>query len=61
MDNKKSCGIDGIYNIIMKSKINILIKPLTIVINQMLETGFFPGKLKVAKIIPLFKKEIPPY
>ena len=59
LDNKKSYGIDGIYNIIMKSKIDILIKPLTIVINQMLETGVFPGKLKVAKIIPLFKKGDP--
>ena len=61
LDNKKSCGIDGISNIVMKSIINILIKPLTIIINQMLETGVFPDKLKAAKVIPLFKKEIPPY
>ena len=56
LDNKKSCGIDGISSIIMKSIINILIKPITIIINQMLETGVFPDKLKVAKVIPLFKK-----
>ena len=59
LDNKKSCGIDGISNIIMKSIINILIKPITIIINQMLETGVFPDKLKVAKVIPLFKKRDP--
>ena len=59
LDNKKSCGIDGISNIIMKSIINILIKPITIIINQMLETGVFPDKLKVAKVIPLFKKGDP--
>ena len=56
LDNKKSCGLDGISSIIMKSIINILIKPITIIINQMLETGVFPDKLKVAKVIPLFKK-----
>ena len=59
LDNKKSCGIDGISNIIMKSIINILIKPITIIINQMLETGVFPDKLKVAKVIPSFKKGDP--
>ena len=59
LDNKKSCGIDGISNIIMKSIINILIKLITIIINQMLETGVFPDKLKVAKVIPLFKKGDP--
>ena len=60
LDHKKSCGIDGISNIIMKSIINILIKTLTIIINQMLETGVFPDNFK-AKVILLFKKEIPPY
>ena len=59
LDNKKNCGIDGISNIIMKSIINILNKPITIIINLMLETGVFPDKLKVAKIIPLFKKGDP--
>ena len=59
MNNKKSCGIDGLSNIIMQSIINILIKPITIISNQMLETGVFPDKLKVAKVIPLFKKGDP--
>ena len=59
LDNKKSWGIDGISNIIMKSIINILNKAITIIINQMLETGVFPDKLKVAKVIPLFKKGDP--
>ena len=40
----------------MKSIINILIEPLTSIINQMLKTCVFPDKLKVAKVIPLFKK-----
>ena len=56
LDNKKSCGIDGLSNIIMKSIIDILFKPLTIINNPMLEAGVFPDKLKIAKVIPLFKK-----
>ena len=43
----------------MKSIINILNKPLTIIINQMLETGLLPDKLKIAEVIPLFKKGDP--
>ena len=40
----------------MKSIMNILIKTLTIIINQMLETGLFPDKLKIAKFLPFLKK-----
>ena len=31
-------------------------KPLTIIINQMLSNGIFPDKLKIAKICPIYKK-----
>ena len=31
-------------------------KPLSLIINQMLESGIFPDDLKIAKIIPLYKK-----
>ena len=37
----------------IKNKIS---KPLTLIINQMLESGIFPDSLKIAKIIPLYKK-----
>ena len=40
-------------NKIIKNEIS---KPLTLIINQMLESGIFPGSLKIAKIIPLYKK-----
>ena len=31
-------------------------KPLTLIINQSLITGMFPEQLKLAKVIPLYKK-----
>ena len=32
-------------------------RPISIIINQSLCTGIFPDKLKLAKVIPLFKKD----
>ena len=43
----------------MKQISPIITKPLTVIINQCLRTGIFPENLKVAKIIPLFKKRDP--
>ena len=34
-------------------------KPLTLLINQVMNTGQFPDKLKIAKVIPIFKKNYP--
>ncbi len=34
-----------------------LTKPITLIINQMLNTGIFPDKLKIAKIIPIYRKD----
>ena len=55
MDNKCSSGYDMFSNKIIKNEIS---KPLTLIINQMLESGIFPDSLKIARIIPLYKKEI---
>ena len=53
---KNSSGHDSISLILLKASINSIAKPLTCIINQSLKTGRFPSKLKVAKIIPIFKK-----
>ncbi len=36
---------------------NIFIKPLTLIINQMINTVSFPDKLKNLKILQVFKKD----
>ncbi len=54
---KTSCGFDGIPSKIIKIIKATLIKPTTLIINQMLTTGIFPDKLKIAKIIPIYKRD----
>ena len=53
---KLSCGHDGISSRLLKASKNVICKPLTLIINQTLTSGIFPDTLKIAKIIPLFKK-----
>ena len=43
--------------VLMKCMKDVLTELLTIIVNQTLSTGIFPDRLKIAKIIPLFKKE----
>ena len=57
LPNKNSCGFDGLSTRILKSIKGIIIKPLTLIINQIFDTGVFPANLKIAKIIPIFKKD----
>ena len=58
LKSKPTCGHDGISTKLLKACKNEICKPLTLIINQklMLSTGIFPDTLKVAKVIPLFKK-----
>ena len=53
---KSSCGSDGLSLKLLKTVKLELIESITIIINQCLRTGIFPDKLKIAKVIPLFKK-----
>ena len=56
---KSSCGPDGISSKLLKRIKNVLVDPLTVIINQSLCTGVFPDNLKLAKVVPLFKKGNP--
>ena len=55
LNSKTSFGHDGISTLVFKSIKNIIIKPLTIIINQTLKKEMFPKKLKIAKVVPIYK------
>ena len=53
---KTSCGYDDISSKLLKMISPSICPILTVIINQSLTTGIFPEKLKIAKVIPLYKK-----
>ena len=55
--DKSSCGYDEISSILLKKIANSIKPILTLIINQSLSTGIFPTKLKLAKVLPLFKNK----
>ena len=56
MESKSSSGYDEISNRMLKSVKHEIVKSLTLIVNQIINTGIFPDVLKFAKIIPLHKK-----
>ena len=52
---KMSSGHDGISNQFLKQLNSSISYPLSIIFNQPLSNGVFPKKMKLAKIVPLFK------
>ena len=52
----KSCDINPIPTNILKALLDILIKPITTIINLSLESGTFPLSFKEAHVTPLLKK-----
>ena len=53
---KSSSGHDGISTQLLKFLSPALIRPLRLIINQSLMTGIFPDELKIAKLVPFYKK-----
>ena len=54
---KSSAVCDNISTKLLKEIENVISRPLSIIINQSICTGIFPDKLKIAKVIPLYKKD----
>ena len=52
----KSCCLDPIPTELLKKCIDILIKPITAIVNKSLSTGSFQDCWKCALVIPLLKK-----
>jgi hypothetical protein len=56
LNNSKSTGPFSIPTPILKLAKNVLSGPLAIIINASFATGIVPKKMKIAKVIPVFKK-----
>jgi len=54
---KSSSGYDRISSILLKKIKSPLISPLVFLVNQSLNSGIFPDSLKIAKILPIHKKD----
>jgi hypothetical protein len=53
---KLSAGINEIPDYVVKQCIKLLKKPLANIYNASLESGTFPDQLKIAKVVPVYKK-----
>ena len=56
LTNSYSCGHDNINNTLLKSISNEISSCITLIINQSISTGSYPENLKLAKVIPILKK-----
>ena len=59
LKTRHSTGPDGLSTKLLQYIKEPLIEAITITLNQSLNTGIFPEKLKIAKVIPIHKKEDP--
>ena len=58
-NQNKSAGHDGIGNFIVKRIAKEISVPLTLIFNTSISTGIVPDELKIAKVIPIYKKDSP--
>ena len=56
LKQNKASGHDDIFPYFLKITAPIIALPLSTIFNYCLIFGIFPGKLKLAKVIPLYKK-----
>ena len=57
LPSKTSSGVDGISPVLLKYIKHEISKPVTLILNQCLTTGIFPDKLKIAKVVPIYKSD----
>ena len=56
LKTKNSCGHDNLSSKALKQIIHGIAQPLSVLINRTLSEGTYPAALKVAKVIPVYKK-----
>ena len=59
LKNKKSPGYDQISNELVTNVFPGIVKPLVHIFNLSIMTGIVPIKIKIAKVVPIFKKGDP--
>ena len=59
LKSKTSSGHDEISTKLMKNAIHPIKVPLTHIINSSLSSGIFPDKMKIAKVVPVYKASDP--
>ena len=57
LSGKKSCGDDNIRPDHLKHCVHSIREPVTHILNASIRTGIVPDKLKIAKVIPVYKKD----
>jgi hypothetical protein len=55
LPKKMSAGFDNISSYLICQIINAIAMPLSLIFNKSITTGKFPDKLKIAKVIPVYK------
>ena len=58
LNANKSVGYDNLSTKVLKKCICFIVKPLCFIYNLSLSTGCFPSSLKIAKVIPIYKKKV---
>ena len=53
---KTTCGFDGISSQLLESLKPALTQSLRLITDQILTTGIFPDKLKIAKVVYIYKR-----
>ena len=56
LKNKFSSGHDEMSTSLLKKIVHVIVKPLVHIINNSLRFGVFPDQLKLAVVVPVFKK-----
>lgn len=56
MKNTNSCDVHDLNSKIIKETCDIILHPLTSLINLIFSSGIFPNIFKLSRVIPLFKK-----
>ena len=56
LDQSKACGYDNIPARLLFNAVDYVCEPLTHVFNVSFLTGVFPKNMKIAKVIPIYKK-----